>query len=203
MSRQFRSLVSSLDALALLHGTDKSSAGHGYTRHYEGMFEPIRHLTLDVVELGVWEGASLRMWRDYFPNANITGVDRSDRNIVVGDTRIIICDQDDDTLPELLGPLDIIIDDASHSADPTIKAFHNLFPLLRPGGTYVIEDLQTSYSIDYGGDPDPTSTTATGMQLCKRLADELQASEFPAQHHLGYAVKAVQFWPNMCAVTKA
>lgn len=194
-----------LDEIAVKHGTDKSSAGHFYTRHYETLFEAARYMPLNVLELGVWKGASLRMWREYFPNATITGVDRTDRNITVPNTRIIICDQDCDTLPEQLdGPFDIIVDDASHLAAPTIKSFHNLFPHLKAGGTYVIEDLQTSYNgTDYDGHPDPTTTTATGMQFCKRLADEINHAEFPTQYRLGYNVSSVKFWPNMCAITKA
>lgn len=197
--------MTTLDELAVRYGTDKSTLCHGYTRWYERLFEPIRDLPLDVLELGIWEGSSLRMWRSYFPNATITGVDRADRGITVDGVTVVICDQDDDSLPGLVGgPFDIVIDDASHLAGPTIASFRNLFPLLRLGGTYVIEDLQTSYNaVDYDGNPDPNGDTPTAMQFCKRLADELNRPHFPPAYRLGYDVSSVQFWPNMCAVTKS
>ena len=76
-----------LDALARLHGTDKSSHHHGYTRLYERHFASRRATVRRLLEIGVggtssWRGydttqggQSLRMWSDYFPNAEIVGVD--------------------------------------------------------------------------------------------------------------------------------
>ena len=76
-----------LDALARLLGTDKSSYVHGYTRLYETHFASRRPTVRRLLEIGVgginsWHGyetteggQSLRMWRDYFPNAEIVGID--------------------------------------------------------------------------------------------------------------------------------
>jgi len=194
-----------LNDLALKHGTDKASNCHNYTRWYEQLFAPRKNDHLCLIEVGVWEGASLRMWREYFPNATITGVDKHDRGIQVKDVNVVISDQDSPTLAATLNPpFDIVIDDASHINALTITTFKNLFPHVISGGMYVIEDLQTSYDpINYDGSHDPSTHHCTAMQFCKRLADEVNHFAFSPQYSLGYKLESVQFFPNMCVITKA
>ena len=55
-------------------------------------------------------------------------------------------------LKSINSELDIIIDDGSHINEHVIRTFQYLFPKLKPGGIYVVEDTQTSYRQDYGGD---------------------------------------------------
>jgi hypothetical protein len=196
--------MNSLNDLALKHNTDKATPGHGYTRWYERLFSPLRNTPLTLVEIGIWEGASLRMWRDYFPHATIVGVDNADRNIQIDNTQVVISGQDHPSLPALLPtPIDILIDDASHINALTIKTFQNLWRLVAPGGFYIIEDLQTSYdAVHYDGHPDP-STSPTAMNFFKRLADELNRFAFSPDYYLGYPdLESVQFFPNMCVITK-
>ena len=64
-----------LDELGILHGTDKGSLGHGYLGHYERILGPLRDEPITILEIGVSDGASLRMWADYFTRATIVGVD--------------------------------------------------------------------------------------------------------------------------------
>ena len=70
-----------LDRLASAHGSDKGPepagglSGKGYTRIYSQFFAPLRELELDIVEIGIYRGASLKMWHDFFPNGRIFGVD--------------------------------------------------------------------------------------------------------------------------------
>jgi hypothetical protein len=66
---------SSLDELAVRHGTDKSSRRHGFAEIYETYVRPLRDEPIAMLEIGVWKGASLRMWADYFPNGRIHGLD--------------------------------------------------------------------------------------------------------------------------------
>lgn len=198
-------IMMNLNDLAIKHNTDKSTLNHGYTKWYDMLFSNIREEPLTIVEIGVWEGASLRMWREYFPNATITGVDKVDREIQVDGVDIIICGQDDpDLISTLPNPIDILIDDASHINSLTVQTFQNLFPLIKSGGgMYVIEDLQTSYDqVNYDGDPNPDTAISTAMQYCKRLTDELNKSNFPAEYRLGYSLQSVQFFPNMCVLVK-
>src|SRR4051794_33216232 len=60
-----------LDEIGLLHGTDKASSGHGYLGHYERELSPLRDEAFTLMEIGGLNGASLRMWRDFFPHAQI------------------------------------------------------------------------------------------------------------------------------------
>ena len=96
--------------------------------------------------------------------------------------RIFRGSQDD---PDLLrrihreiGRLDIIIDDGSHLNEHVIRTFEILFPLLEMGGIYVIEDVQTSYWPDHGGDSDDLGNPKTTMNFLKGLADCLNHEEF-------------------------
>jgi hypothetical protein len=64
-----------LDELGLKYGTDKASLHHNYLNFYEGFVAPLRDQPLTLLEIGVFQGASLRMWREYFPYAKVVGVD--------------------------------------------------------------------------------------------------------------------------------
>lgn len=203
-----------LAALATLHGSDKWGR-HWYARHYQAHFEPRRLEPLTLLEIGVggYEdpaqgGASLRMWRDYFPQARIFGIDIHDKRAVQEDrVRIFQGSQDDPVflaaVVQETGPLDIVIDDGSHRNDHVIASFEALFPHLREGGIYAVEDTQTSYWPAYGGSLDPDAPHTT-MGLFKRLADGLNHAELIRP---GYApgffdlnVASVHFYHNMVFV---
>ena len=96
------------------------------------------------------------MWHEYFPNSQIWGIDNdAEGRCPTGfdEDRIIfrLGNQDDSEflakLAQEAGNFDIIIDDCSHISDLTIKSFEILFPYLKAGGIYVIEDLHVC---DYG-----------------------------------------------------
>jgi Methyltransferase domain len=170
----------SLQILMNRSGTDKLF-GHHYDEEYTRHFEPWRDKTLTLLEIGVGGygdpkrgGESLRVWRDYFQFANIVGLDNETKTLKLGD-RITICrgsQNDAEFLTSLnaeRGPFDIIIDDGSHRPDDIKVSFTTLFPLLKPGGIYVIEDLETAYRPAYGGDPDAPPT----IGLIQRLIDGL------------------------------
>jgi hypothetical protein len=135
-----------LDERGIVAGTDKSSLANDYLRHYERIFAPWRERSFTVFEIGVAQGASLLLWRDYFPNAEIVGIDINPqcKRFEGPRIRVLIGSQDD---PEFLLGLcagarpGIIIDDGSHRADHIQFTFERLFPHLLPGGLYVIEDL--------------------------------------------------------------
>jgi trans-aconitate methyltransferase len=138
-----------LDQIALHHGTDKSSRSHWYTRYYEKFFGNVREEISSVLELGVGSGASIRMWMEFFPNALIYGVDQSP---VTGDFggRVTLhqCEQtDSEALHSHFGDvkLELIIDDCSHNQDKTIESLKILYPMLQPGGWYIIEDMDRDF----------------------------------------------------------
>ena len=145
-----------LDKQGFLQGTDKASiqqigenlrVTHDYLRHYEYMFSQFRQNKFALVEFGCYKGDSLRMWEQYFPNAEIYGVDldentkchETDRiHIVIGDATSL---DTYNTLKSTAGSAFIILDDASHAWSDQRRSFELFWDLLTPGGFYVIEDL--------------------------------------------------------------
>jgi hypothetical protein len=145
------SQLATLDELGLKHGTDKASNGHGYLEFYESYFSPLRNNPISVLELGVYNGASLKTWEDYFPRAEIIGVDilPSCKRLERDRVKIELADQSNvEHLTRVAlahGPFDIIIEDGSHLWDHQITSLRTLFPFLKDNGLYIVEDLQTNY----------------------------------------------------------
>jgi hypothetical protein len=185
-----------LDALARLHGTDKSSHHHGYARNYEMHFGSRRATVRRLLEIGVgginsWRGyettqggQSLRMWSDYFPNAEIVGVDIHAKAVSGGRIRFEQGDQSDPVflhaLIEKYRPFDIVIDDGSHRASHITASFAALWPAVVPGGIYVIEDLSTAYDPQYEGGP--PGTPGTAADLIRRAVDDTLLRESDTFH---------------------
>lgn len=157
--------MESLDQLAIKYKTDKSSEWHNYTKFYSQILNPFRNEIKGIVELGIGKpdkenkdtwGASLKMWRDFFPNAQVLGIDNNtDLNINYGERiNVLISDQTDQRklsqIPTIMPQIDIIVDDASHLNKLTISSFELLFPILNPGGIYFIEDTLCSDNIHFG-----------------------------------------------------
>jgi hypothetical protein len=147
--------IMTLDEIAIECGTDKSSLEHNYTPIYERHFEHLRNNNLRLLEIGVDKGYSLRMWSKYFLQAYIYGLDInpiSPLNI----ERVMVLQgnqADQESLKgthNVFGPFDIIIDDGSHCNPHMRISFDTLFPLLKSGGTYVVEDLHCCYWTNTG-----------------------------------------------------
>ena len=136
----------SLEDIGYRCGTDKSRICHSYLDVYEKLF-PGRDEPITMLELGVQDGRSLRCWRKYFSRATIVGVDWGPPPpdlLSLPDTHTYQSDQADPQLPRVLAPhapFDVIIDDASHLSPKTIASFELLWPLVKPGGIYVVEDV--------------------------------------------------------------
>ena len=177
---------SDLDALARFHGTDKSSLRHGYTRHYAEHFGPVRRSVTSLLEIGVGGtssrsgfetregGQSLRMWRRYFPRARILGLDIHAKDVAGKRISFARGSQADAAFLARIaaahGPFDIVIDDGSHVGRDQWASFQGLWPAVRAGGWYVIEDLQTSYDERWEGGP--PGTPGTGADLLKHAVDD-------------------------------
>ena len=141
----------SLNALGTRHGTDKAEGGHGYLDFYERFLAELRHRPVRLLEIGVQRGRSLRMWRDYFSNGQIIGVDNDPATRRHAGERIVIEIADQSNVADLVrlgtrhGPFDIVVDDGSHIWGHQITTLRYLYPFLKPGGFYVLEDIHTSY----------------------------------------------------------
>ena len=140
-----------LDHLGHQFGTDKSSTHHDYLRFYERFFAGIRTSKASILEIGILDGASLKTWEAYFENSRIVGADinPATRRFAHGRVAVEILDQSN--LEQLVGlavkhgPFDIIIEDGSHLWEHQITTLRTLFPFLKKGGLYIVEDLQTNY----------------------------------------------------------
>lgn len=134
-------------------GTDKSSSGHNYAARYDELFAPWRTLPVVLFEVGVWEGGSLHSWAQYFdhPDATIAGFDVDTwRYIHSPDPRIAVITTDATTptfahMADVMPAPWIVIDDGSHREVDQRATFNILWPRLRPGGLYAIEDLHALY----------------------------------------------------------
>jgi demethylmacrocin O-methyltransferase len=140
-----------LDAMGLKLKCDKASKLHDYLRHYEVLFQPLKDKEITLLEIGVCRGNSIWLWEQYFSKARIIGMDIDGANRVKGEfcDRVTIETGDQNNKADLRrvskhGPFDIIIDDGSHICVHQIKTFGTLWHHVRPGGWYIIEDLETS-----------------------------------------------------------
>lgn len=146
-------------------------------------FKPFKNKRIKLLEIGVGGysnpklgGNSLIMWKKYFPFGRIFAVDLYKKDVLkTNRIKIFQGSQVDKNFLEQvtseIGLLDIIIDDGSHQQEHIIETFKLLFPKLKPGGVYVIEDLQTSYLEDFGGDSKNLANPKTGMNFFKSLTD--------------------------------
>lgn len=175
-----------LTVLGEHYGTDKVH-DHWYTPHYHRRFAELREEPVVLLEIGVGGyadpaagGESLRMWRDYFPNATVVGLDISakDPDLAPGCT-IEQGDQSDPRdlhrLGSTYGPFDIIIDDGSHVVDDVLQSWVVLWEYLADGGWYVIEDLQAAYWPPKGGSSVRTGETTIGF--LQGLIDRIHYAE--------------------------
>lgn len=125
--------------------SDKNTR-HSYVDHYyEQAFAPYRHRGITLLEIGVYRADSLIAWRKYFNDATIYGLDihipRKWRQRL-SDVHWIEASQTDPEAVKHVSDLDIVIDDGSHRIDDQLASFEILWPKIKPGGLYVIEDIE-------------------------------------------------------------
>lgn len=162
-----------LCSLAEKHRSDKCPrVFHSYTPAYEKILADTRLDAKLVVEIGIGfpelmrpivgdsyrPGASLRMWRDYFPNAQVVGCDIR-RDVLFQEDRIQCRLVDQSSRESLLalktalishhGAADMILDDGSHEPAHMVLSFQMLWGAVRPGGFYIIEDVRREHLADF------------------------------------------------------
>jgi hypothetical protein len=207
-----------LAKLAVQFGSDKWGR-HWYAPLYERHFGPFREGRIKILEIGVGGyqfphsgGASLKMWKHFFRRGLVYGLDVFDKSdIDEPRLRTFRGNQSDarflHKLARNIGPFDIIVDDGSHLSPDVTAAFRALFPHLRPGGIYVIEDLQTSYWPGWAGDSKDLNNLKTSMGFLKNLVDGLHYQErlTPKIYKPSFsdlAVTAVHFYHNIAFIEK-
>ena len=178
-----------------------------YHRH----FERYRGRAPTVVEIGVFHGGSLQMWKSYFgAGARIVGVDVNPRLQELGEDgiEIIIGDQSDQAflrrLGQQVGPIDILIDDGGHTMSQQIGTVETLFGAVAVDGVILVEDTHTSNWREYGGG---LRAHTTFMQFAKHLVDELNAyhSRDPQSFVSGpftQATNSIHFYDSVVVIEK-
>ncbi|WP_448588135.1 CmcI family methyltransferase [Thermocrinis sp.] len=216
-----------LKDIAIAHLGKLSDKWEGYYEVYEQLFLPYRNEPVSILEIGVQNGGFLEILSSYFWRAKaVVGCDIDKRcsELSFSDSRIrvIVGDiKDKDTVRKILeisSSYNIIIDDSSHTQEDIIKAFANLFPHLKDGGIYIVEDLHASYWKSYeGGIYKPT----TAINFFKRLLDivnyeswgvgiqrkevikpileyyQIDIDEFELAH-----IRSVEFYNSLCVIRK-
>jgi SAM-dependent methyltransferase len=163
MKIDYKLTVSDLCGIGKKYDTDKSSQRenvsitrhcHPYTLFYDSLFREYKDTKLEVAEIGILEGASIRMWREYFQNSHITGFEY-DMNLINNfkDTeRVTLAYMDVKNKSSIIASLknqnkvyDIIIEDSTHYFEDQIRVIENAHQYLKDGGVLIIEDIFRSY----------------------------------------------------------
>lgn len=149
-----------LDEIGLKYNSDKSSKHHKYLNLYDNYFSKIRYEKNNILEIGILEGESLKIFSEYFVNSNIYAFDILQKNnLTINNCFISSGDQSDRNFLNSFSKVqfDVIIDDGSHRMDHQQISLGFLFKFLKSGGIYIIEDLHTSLenfveNVNYGKD---------------------------------------------------
>jgi hypothetical protein len=168
-----------LDAIGVRQGTDLSSLGWDYLGAWERFLAPLRDQTFDLLQIGVSTGASLRMWREWFPEARLVGLDP--RRIVL-DPPIANCTivHGKQTDLGVWQPLlreyrfRLIVDDGSHHPDDQVQTFLTLFPWLEPDSVYICAGFGDR-AIAPKTEPEQPVATQTGLTGNLEQPDESSA----------------------------
>jgi len=206
-----------LPMLARIFGSDKW-VGHTYCEHYQKVFTSFRRSKFNLLEIGVGGddslihgGNSLRMWKAYFPKAEIIGVDIFDKS--AQEEKRVSVFQGDQGNPTFLkdlaiksGGFLIVIDDGSHRGEDIKVSFETLFPYLQPGGVYVVEDLETAYKGFNQDHRQGLDVPFNAVNYFKELIHGLNYREFSnSEYQASYFDKnvvSVQFMHNMVFIYK-
>lgn len=150
-----------------------------YFSVYEKWFSPYRGKDIVFVEVGVQNGGSVQMWKNYFgKNVQIVGVDIDERckQFEEEQINIEIGSQEDPNFwaafRKKYPRVDIFLDDGGHTMNQQITTLREMFPHIKDGGIYMCEDCHTSYWKEFNGG---VRNQGTFIEFAKLLIDELNA----------------------------
>ena len=184
---------------------------HHYFEIYHRHFGRFRDHSPVVLEVGLYHGGSLEMWRHYFgPGAQIVGIDIDPRcrEFADEDITVLIGDQADRAflaqVRERFPRLDIVIDDGGHRMEQQIATFEELFAHVQPYGVYLCEDMHTSLWPEFGGG---VRREGTFLEYSKALVDRLYAwySKEPERLSVGpftQSTHGIHFYDSVVVIEK-
>lgn len=182
-----------------------------YFEIYERHFARLRGKPIKIVEFGVSQGGSLKMWKNYFGSqAHIVGVDINPlcKQFEEPGIDILIGDQENrDFLREIAEShpdIDVLIDDGGHTMKQQIYTFEELFSCVKPNGIYLIEDLHTSYWAPWGGG---LKREGTFIEYSKNFVDLINAWHFEDNKAISHnsftrTVNSLHFYDSVLVIEK-
>lgn len=181
-----------LNDIGLKYDADKSSRFHHYLDFYQKHL-PDRDFSGRLLEIGIMDGASMKMWREYYPNAEIVGIDIFNKDHLHNDNwgvpdsvKMLEVNGTVEQPVRELGNFDVIIDDGSHFMHDQQRSFELLYySQLNKGGIYVIEDLWTSHIAFY------QNAKLTTLDYLKRLQKKGMKMTYFRYKHDGPGIATV------------
>ena len=182
----------------------------GFLKIYDKYFQDFKDKEINILEIGVDKGKSLKLWRNYFTKAKICGIDIEKMNFNIDGVELITMDQTDtESLKKICEKykyFNIIIDDGSHVSKHIITSLNFLFDYLAPQGLYAIEDLQTSYFPRFGGSRVNLKKKETSINFLKSIVDSINYEHrdrpFFKTKKFDGLVEFVHFYQNMAILKK-
>lgn len=182
-----------------------------YIDIYDRYFSQFRNKEVTVMEIGLSQGGSIDMWKEYFgPKLKYYGVDINPDNKSFEEENVIIfigSQSDKKFLQDVaarIPKLDILIDDGGHTMEQQIISFEALFDMVKPGGVYLCEDVHTSYWKLYHGKYKGNNTF---IEYSKNFIDQIHAwfsedkSRFKVDK-LTRNIKGIHFYTNLVFIEK-
>jgi hypothetical protein len=182
-----------------------------YMDVYDRELGPWLGRKVSFMEIGVYRGGSLRMWRDFFaPGSQLTflDIDPACKALEIPGTNIRIGDQADVAFmtetAAACGPFDMIVDDGGHKMHQQITSFDTLWPYLMDGGIYIVEDTHTSYWPGFGGG---YKASGSFIEFAKGMIDRMHSwyteddEGFPL-HPMASEIGSIQFHDSLVLIRK-
>lgn len=172
----------------------------GFYHLYETKLAPYKGKRLKFLEIGVQDGSSIKQWREMSSAWDVWGLDID--SSCRGEQIIIGSQEDKEVLKQFEG-FDIVIDDGGHTWKQQIETFEQLFPTMRKGALYVIEDLHTSFWNEFADYH--ISTVDYFLQLVPHLnyKEANDHNRLAGRHPLkNLGIKSIEFYPSIIFITK-
>ncbi len=219
--------VQSLQTLYAQHQGKVSDKWSSYLTLYDSVLSPVRQSVRSLLEIGVQNGGSLELWAQYFADAqHIVGcdIDAKCANLKFEDTRIHVVVDDAtlsatrDRVARVSATFDVVIEDGSHIPREVISAFLRYWPMVKPGGIFIAEDLHCDYFPGHEGGIARRKLANRffaelvhiinlehweGVQSIPALLREYAAGELVEQAQLADSIASISFHNSVAVIRKA
>lgn len=184
---------------------------HHYFDIYDRYFNKYRGTNVVFLEIGIFQGGSLQMWKNYFgPKARIIGIDINPdcKQFEEDQIEIYIGSQSDpnflEQLKNKIPAVDILLDDGGHTMNQQIVSFNHLYQHIKSDGIYMCEDTHTSYWPGFGGG---LRRRSSYIEFAKNWIDDLHAFHYRKNHSkvnaLTKTAKSIHFYDSIVVIEKS